>query len=345
MTSVDETQSSASPSINHDDRLKNVDEQSTNHEEVKQEISEEEIRSILEVIAATGKFWHDWNILKGLLSYRLKQVLADYPESEKKPDVGPQSSSLSGETYPELEKRLDEALLSFEDGPPFTLQRLCEILLTPKAIYTNLSKLALALEKNLLVTTTLRVCTDPYPSTTAQGPVEPEKAEGAQADEVHTENGIDPKCLGDEEMIDADVGEDDKNMDMATTGEESFARASEADSVSTGGHEMDGGETSVGEMDGGETSVGEMDGGETSVGEMDGGETSVGEMGGGEAGARESPNTTASAVPSSGTESPSLAAGTNPSPTAGTNPSPTAGTNPSPTAAVSEAIGQLPKQD
>ncbi|XP_068642363.1 uncharacterized protein [Aristolochia californica] len=238
MTSMDDSQSSASPSVNNDHQSKNVHEQSTNHGEVKHDISEEEIRSILEVIAGTGKFWHNWNILKGVLSYRLKQVLAEYPESQKKPDTGSELSSLSGEAYPELVKRLDEALLSFEEGPPFTLQRLCEILLTPKAIYTSLSKLALALEKNLLVTTTLSVCTDPYPSTTAQGPVEPEKAsEGAQADPVHTENGIETKVgLSDEEMAEA-VEQGDKNIDMATPGEESFARTSEADLDSTGSRE------------------------------------------------------------------------------------------------------------
>ncbi|XP_068667304.1 uncharacterized protein [Aristolochia californica] len=237
MTSVDYSQSSASPSDNNDHQIKNVDEQSINHGEVKHDISEEEIRSILEVIAATGKFWHDWNILKAVLSYRLKQVWGEYPESQKKPDIGPQPSSLSGETYPELVKRLDEALLCFEEGPPFTLQRLCEILLTPKAIYTSLSKVALALEKNLLVTTTLSVCTDPYPSTTKQVPVEPEKvSEEALADPVHTENGIETKVsLGDEEMADAEVDEGDKDRDMATLREESLAKTSEADSDSTGG--------------------------------------------------------------------------------------------------------------
>ncbi|KAG5403313.1 hypothetical protein IGI04_009432 [Brassica rapa subsp. trilocularis] len=39
------------------------------------------------------------------------------------------------------------ALLSFDEGPPFTLQRLCEILLAARSIYPKLSKLDLALEK------------------------------------------------------------------------------------------------------------------------------------------------------------------------------------------------------
>ncbi|KAB5512294.1 hypothetical protein DKX38_029322 [Salix brachista] len=44
-----------------------------------------------------------------------------------------------------------EALHNFEEGPPFTLQRLCEILLAARRIYPNLSKLALALEKVCLL--------------------------------------------------------------------------------------------------------------------------------------------------------------------------------------------------
>ncbi|CAN6806129.1 unnamed protein product [Brassica oleracea] len=38
-----------------------------------------------------------------------------------------QQKEALGETYPELVSRLDEALLSFDEGPPFTLQRLCEV--------------------------------------------------------------------------------------------------------------------------------------------------------------------------------------------------------------------------
>ncbi|XP_030934914.1 serine/threonine-protein phosphatase 4 regulatory subunit 2-B isoform X2 [Quercus lobata] len=115
--------------------------------ELKAEIAEEEadeVKGILEVIASTGKFWHDWDKLKSMLSFQLKQVLSEYPEAKMTSEE--QNASL-GETYLELVKRLDEALLGFVEGPPFTLQRLCEILLEARTIYPNLSKLGLALEK------------------------------------------------------------------------------------------------------------------------------------------------------------------------------------------------------
>ncbi|KAK6940913.1 Protein phosphatase 4 core regulatory subunit R2 [Dillenia turbinata] len=109
-----------------------------------EEINGEDVRGVLKVIATTGKFWHDWDKLKTMLSSQLKQVLSEYPEATMASDE--QVSSL-GETFPELVRRLDEALLSFTEGPPFTLQRLCEILPAAQSIYPNLLKLALALEK------------------------------------------------------------------------------------------------------------------------------------------------------------------------------------------------------
>ncbi|KAH0461169.1 hypothetical protein IEQ34_008744 [Dendrobium chrysotoxum] len=189
-----------------------------NHEnaEPKLDASPEEIRSILEVIAATGKFWHDWDELKNMLSFQLKQVLAEYPEAQIDRDAEQQQSSLSGETYQELVKRLDEALLGFIEGPPFTLQRLCEILLNPKSTYRSLSKLALALEKNLLVTSTLTICTDPYPATPAKKPPEPNEVIQEEPHDPNegTTNGVGNRINdADEEMVDAEADEDPTNKD------------------------------------------------------------------------------------------------------------------------------------
>ncbi|KAF5797006.1 putative protein phosphatase 4 core regulatory subunit R2 [Helianthus annuus] len=117
------------------------------HREIRQETAEEEeeeVRSVLKVIAATGEFWYDWEKLRSMLSLHLKQVLSEYPQA--KMTIEEQKISL-GETHAELVKRLDDALHSFVDGPPFTLQRLSEIILDARSLYPNLSKLALALEK------------------------------------------------------------------------------------------------------------------------------------------------------------------------------------------------------
>ncbi|PKU63711.1 hypothetical protein MA16_Dca014271 [Dendrobium catenatum] len=176
---------------------------------------------------------HDWDELKNMLSFQLKQVLAEYPEAQIGSGAEQQQSSLSGETYRELVKRLDEALLGFIEGPPFTLQRLCEnfpnpeydscslrayiayvsqILLNPKSTYRSLSKLALALEKNLLVTSTLTICTDPYPATPAKKPPEPNKVIQEEPHDPNEDatNGIND---ADEEMVDAEADEDPPNKD------------------------------------------------------------------------------------------------------------------------------------
>lgn len=177
--------------------------------EMKCDMREEEVGSIVQMIASTGKFWHDWDTLKGLLSFRLKQVLADYPEAQV--DRDQQSSSL-GETYADLVTRLDEALSSFIEGPPFTLQRLCEILLSARSVYPNLSKLALALEKNLLVTSTLTISTEPYPSSTTQKPEEVDhKSIEPAAHSLPVQNGVEPVVEDeDEEMADAEEVDLDK---------------------------------------------------------------------------------------------------------------------------------------
>ncbi|TVU11555.1 hypothetical protein EJB05_45148 [Eragrostis curvula] len=192
--------------------------------EVHVDVTPEEMRSIIEVIADTGKFWHDWSFLKCLLSLQLKQALAEYPEAQMiSQEDGEQQRSLSGETYSELVNRLNDALLRFEEGPPFTLQRLCEILLDPKGTYKKLSKLAWALEKNLLVTSTMTKCTDPYPAAHG-GPLSSEDAQTTEnigavdAVDVEPESVPEPTGAvpngtehaggdGDEEMADAEAEE------------------------------------------------------------------------------------------------------------------------------------------
>ncbi|KAK4788478.1 hypothetical protein SAY86_019797 [Trapa natans] len=128
--------------------------------------ADDDVRSVIEAIASTGAFWIEWDELKNLLSFKLKQVLSEYPEGTM--TIEQQNASL-GETYQELVRRLDEALITFDEGPPFTLQRLCEILLSAQSIYPKLSKLALALEKNLLVSSMLTISVDPSKKSTQGG--------------------------------------------------------------------------------------------------------------------------------------------------------------------------------
>lgn len=177
------------------------------------QINDEEVKSVIQVMAATGKYWHDWDKLKGMLSFHLKQVLSDYPES--KLTIEQQQSSL-GESLPELVKRLDDALNSFAEGPPFTLQRLCEILLDARNIYSKLSKLVLALEKNLLVTSTLTISSNPHTIENATEADRETKSSPVQS------NGVEPiASSGDADEVMAEVEEteveDVMTIDMDTS--------------------------------------------------------------------------------------------------------------------------------
>ncbi|KAL6508226.1 hypothetical protein OROHE_021768 [Orobanche hederae] len=196
--------------------------------------SGEEVRGTLEKSASTGKFWLDWKKLRSIMSYHIKQVCGEYPEATM---TSEQQTSSLGETFEELLGRLDNALHSFDEGPPFTLQRLCEILLSARSIYPKLSKLLLALEKNLFVTSTLTMSTDPYPVTTEQNSNgNYEESRGAQPQPTLVENGIEePSSVEDKDEIMADVQEaevgDDMAIDIEST--EDSVRSSEANPTPT----------------------------------------------------------------------------------------------------------------
>ncbi|KAL3755984.1 hypothetical protein ACJRO7_002949 [Eucalyptus globulus] len=161
------------------------------------DLPEEEARRVIETIASSGTFWIEWDQVKTILSVKLKQVLSDYPEAKMTTEE--QSASL-GETHQELVTRLDEALLSFDEGPPFTLQRLCE---------------------NLLVTSMLTSCSNQQMM--IQESENPEKAgEEVKMQSSLEQDGIDV-VMGDRDvtvaaMEEADV-EEGISADMDTFGE------------------------------------------------------------------------------------------------------------------------------
>ncbi|GAQ91052.1 hypothetical protein KFL_007200010 [Klebsormidium nitens] len=92
----------------------------------------------------------------------MDSVLETYNKSRLAVDVGPPRPLLGGESFEGLQGRL-HALLDAITGPPFTIQRLCEVLLWPHETYTSIDKLALALEKLLMVTQTIPLSSDAYP--------------------------------------------------------------------------------------------------------------------------------------------------------------------------------------
>ena len=83
---------------------------------------------------------YPWSAVKKLIGVQLKNVVEAYRStSEKPPD-------LDGESF---EERYSRASKFIDDFPwaPFTLQRMCELLVEPRRYYSNLEKFFLAFTK------------------------------------------------------------------------------------------------------------------------------------------------------------------------------------------------------
>ncbi len=72
----------------------------------------------------------------------LQQVLAEY-EDLSKVEVGPAPPPAEGESIAAVSERLSDAVRAFMEAP-FTIQRLCELLLQPRKQYSRLDKLVLS---------------------------------------------------------------------------------------------------------------------------------------------------------------------------------------------------------
>ena len=90
-----------------------------------------------------------WAAARGLIRTRLAQVLEDFV-AEGQTGPAPMDEDYS-QVEPELtDEELCARLEQFE-GPPFTMQRLCELLLEPRKHYRRRSKFAFACGKLLTV--------------------------------------------------------------------------------------------------------------------------------------------------------------------------------------------------
>lgn len=91
----------------------------------------------------------DWTAARGAIRAHLAQVLADFAAEAQAASVPMEEDS--SQVEPELtDEELCARLEEFE-GPPFTMQRLCELLLEPRRHYRRRSKFAFACGKLLTV--------------------------------------------------------------------------------------------------------------------------------------------------------------------------------------------------
>eukprot|EP00735_Rhodelphis_limneticus_P004864 TRINITY_DN16517_c0_g1::TRINITY_DN16517_c0_g1_i1::g.1871::m.1871 TRINITY_DN16517_c0_g1::TRINITY_DN16517_c0_g1_i1::g.1871 ORF type:complete len:154 (-),score=24.09,sp/Q6DCQ0/P4R2B_XENLA/31.88/1e-15,PPP4R2/PF09184.6/1.9e-26 TRINITY_DN16517_c0_g1_i1:710-1171(-) len=127
-----------------------------------------ELDSIISQIAATGLVYFEWSLLRPLLGEKLKKVIIDFNEKAGK---GALNETLATPTLADAPSTLQEhieqliELLDDFSGAPFTIQRLCELLLNPGRHYRTSQKLLTAFDKLLTVTTTQPVA--PFPGNLA----------------------------------------------------------------------------------------------------------------------------------------------------------------------------------
>lgn len=131
----------------------------------------EQMRGVLAETALMGYVRYRWEVVQPLVEFTMERVLLDY-DAESQVDVGPPRSAVEGETIHQTIDRFRAYLAMFRQ-PPWTVQRLCEVLLEPQKQYSRLHKLAAAVEKLLLVTTELQAPASlpPPPLLSVLGPV------------------------------------------------------------------------------------------------------------------------------------------------------------------------------
>ncbi|KAG1658944.1 hypothetical protein FOA52_010041 [Chlamydomonas sp. UWO 241] len=108
------------------------------------------LRGVLAETAVTGVVRYKWSLLRPLVEFAMEQVMRDFDTRD--PDqVGPSRGAMNNETTVATIERFKSRLSQYANAP-WTLQRLCELVLEPRKQYRHLHKVALALEKCLLVT-------------------------------------------------------------------------------------------------------------------------------------------------------------------------------------------------
>ncbi|KAH7889464.1 PPP4R2-domain-containing protein [Phlebopus sp. FC_14] len=153
--------------------------------------------AVLERIASTDDLDPntEWEVLREMIKYRLEQnivlFLADAAQDRQQPPVLPPatietSANLKLPPFPpckpnesrpneapkahldkdeanEVKSAIFKQLHEFDDNPPFTIQRVCELCVYPKQHYKVLGKYLRAVEKSLLVTSTWDAFTSQTP--------------------------------------------------------------------------------------------------------------------------------------------------------------------------------------
>lgn len=111
-----------------------------------------ELEEYLCFVAKTGDPVYQWSAIKCLFREKLVNVITEFYESCPTIDIPP-CPNVELFNYNSMKNFILERLDSFT-AAPFTVQRICELLTTPRKEYNRIDKYMRALEKNILVVST-----------------------------------------------------------------------------------------------------------------------------------------------------------------------------------------------
>lgn len=112
-----------------------------------------ELEDYLCWVAKTGDPVYQWSLIKVLFREKLARVMTDFYEACPNIDGLAACPNVEHFNYDTMKSSLLERLESFANAP-FTVQRICELLTSPRKEYNRIDKFMRAIEKNILVVST-----------------------------------------------------------------------------------------------------------------------------------------------------------------------------------------------
>lgn len=100
-------------------------------------------------IAKTGQPMIPWSQFKTYFMFKLEKVMDDFHAATPE-QRGPHNPNVEFVPFEEMKTRILKIVDGY-NGIPFTIQRLCELLMDPKRNYTGTDKFLRGLEKNVMV--------------------------------------------------------------------------------------------------------------------------------------------------------------------------------------------------
>lgn len=114
----------------------------------------DELEEYMGFVAKTGDTVFKWPLIQHLFREKLMNVITDFHDSSPSISDLPHYPNVDPFNFELMKKNLIERMESFNSAP-FTIQRICELLTEPRKQYSRIDKFMRAIEKNILVVSTM----------------------------------------------------------------------------------------------------------------------------------------------------------------------------------------------